>query len=286
MPFRDSIPMLLGAHCSIAGGFENAPKEGKSYGCEAIQIFSRSPRMLRKTKPIAPEEAERFWDAMKAAGIRGVAAHANYLINLSAAKARMLDVARTAFVQELDRAQILGIPYVIFHPGAHMGKGEARALRRISESLDFCISKASAPTVTALLENTAGQGSSVGYTWEQIREIIEASGFGDRLGVCVDTCHALAAGYDFLSPDRYEAFMKQIDAVLGLRRVRAFHLNDSKQGIGSRVDRHEHIGKGAIGKEPFRLFVNDARFADVPGLLETPDEYKRNLKILKSLRVP
>ena len=286
MPFRHAVTMLLGAHCSIAGGFENAPKEGESYGCEAIQIFSRSPRMLRKTKPISPEEAERFWDAMKAAGIRGAATHANYLINLSATKARMLSVARTAFVEELDRAQILGITYVIFHPGAHMGKGEAWALRRISESLDWCLSKASAPTVTPLLENTAGQGSVVGYAWEQIREIIEASGFGDRLGVCVDTCHAFAAGYDFLSPDRYEAFMKQIDAVLGLGRVKAFHLNDSKQGIGSRVDRHEHIGKGKIGREPFRLFVNDARFADAPGLLETPGQYKRNLRILKSLRVP
>ncbi|HEY5538334.1 MAG TPA: deoxyribonuclease IV [Thermoplasmata archaeon] len=279
--------MLLGAHVSIAGGFGEAPKAGKYIGCEAIQIFSRSPRMLRSTRPIALEEVQKFWDGMKAAGIRGAATHGNYLINLSASKARMRKVARNAFAEELDRAQILGIPYVIFHPGAHMGKGEAKALAMIAEGLDWAIENAKAQNVTLLLENMAGQGTVVGHTWEQLREIIEASSFGDRLGVCVDTCHTFAAGYDFLSPDRYEALMKQIDSVLGLRRVKAFHLNDSKQGLGSHVDRHEHIGKGAIGKEPFRWIVNDARFADVLGLLETPGEdraFKRNLKLLKSLR--
>lgn len=279
--------MLLGAHVSIAGGFENAAKAGKYIGCEAIQIFSRSPRMLRSAKPIAPGEGQSFWDGMKAARIQGVAVHGNYLINLSASKARMRKVARIAFVEEIDRAQLLGIRYVIFHPGAHMGKGEAKALAAIAEGLDWAVERANAPNVTPLLENTAGQGTVVGHTWEQLREIIEASSFGDRLGVCVDTCHTLAAGYDFLSPDRYEALMKQIDSVLGLRRVKAFHLNDSKQGLGSRVDRHEHIGKGAIGKEPFRWLVNDRRFADVLGFLETPGEdraFKRNLKLLKSLR--
>lgn len=243
--------------------------------------------MLRSTKPIAAGEVQSFWDGMKAARIQGVAVHGNYLINLSASKARMLKVARNAFVEELDRAHILGIPYVIFHPGAHMGKGEAKGLQMIAESIDWAMDKAKAPNVMPLLENTAGQGTVVGYTWEQLREIIEASSSGDRLGVCVDTCHTLAAGYDFLSPDRYDALMKQIDSVLGLRRVKAFHLNDSKQGLGSHVDRHEHIGKGEIGKEPFRWIVNDRRFADVLGLLETPGEdraFKRNLKLLKSLR--
>ncbi len=281
--------MLLGAHVSIAGGFANAPKAGKTIGCEAIQIFSRSPRMLRGTKPIPVEEVRAFWDGMKKAGIRGVATHGNYLINLSATSARMLRVARAAFVEELERAQTLGIPYVIFHPGAHMGKGPAKGLQRVTESLDHCLAKADAPGVTPVLENTAGGGTTLGRTWEELREIVEGSRYGDRLGVCVDTCHSIAAGYDFLSPERYEAFVRQIDAVLGLERVKAVHLNDSKQGLGSHADRHEHIGRGTIGKEPFRWLVNDPRFADALGLLETPGDdraFKRDLKLLKSLRMP
>ena len=281
--------MLLGAHVSIAGGFANAPKAGKSIGCEAIQIFSRSPRMLRRTKPIPPEEVQAFWDGMKKAGIRGVAIHGNYLINLSATGKRMLGVARTAFIEELERAQILGIPYLIFHPGAHMEKGVPAGLQRVTESLDHCLSKADAPGVTPVLENTAGGGTTLGRTWEELREIVEGSRYGDRLGVCIDTCHSLAAGYDFLSPDRCEAFLREIDVVLGLPRVKALHVNDSKQGLGSHADRHEHIGKGKIGKEPFRWLVNEPRFADALGLLETPGDdraFKRNLKLLKSMRDP
>lgn len=279
--------MLLGAHCSIAGGFFEAAVSGKKIGCEAIQIFSRSPRMLRSTKPIDPKDVEAFWEKMKEANIRGAATHANYLINLAATSPRMLRVARTAFTEELDRAHTLRIPFVIFHPGAHMGKGEAWGLRRIAESLDKCIEKADAPDVRPLLEITAGSGTVLGSTWEQLREITESSSFGDRLGVCVDTCHTLAAGIDFLTEDRYEAMVREIDAVLGLGRVRAFHLNDSKGGLGSHLDRHEHIGKGTIGIGPFRWLVNDPRFADALGLLETPGEdrdFKRNLKVLKSLR--
>ena len=279
--------MLLGAHVSIAGGFANAPKAGKYIGCEAIQIFSRSPRMLRKTKPIKQEEVEAFWDGLMAAGIHAVATHGNYLINLSATKARMRKVARQAFFEEIDRAHKLRAPYVIFHPGAHMGKGAAKALQSIAEGIDWAMDKANAGDVTPLLENTAGQGTVVGHTWEQLREIVEASSYGDRLGVCIDTCHTLAAGYEYRYPERYEALVKQIDSVLGLWRVKAFHLNDSKQGLGSHVDRHEHIGKGEIGKDPFRWLVNDPRFADTLGLLETPGDdraFKRNLNVLKSLR--
>src|SRR2546426_10522633 len=249
--------MLLGAHVSIAGGFAEAPKAGKYIGCEAIQIFSRSPRMLQRTKPIAPEDVQAFWDGMKKAGIRGAATHGNYLINLSATSRRMLGVARTAFIEELERAQTLGIPYVVFHPGAHMGKGVPAGLHRVAESLDHCLSRADAPDVTPVLENTAGGETTLGRTWEELREIVEGSSFGERLGVCVDTCHSLAAGYDFLSPERYEAFLREIDAVLGLPRVKALHMNDSKQGLRSHSDRHEHIGRGKIGKDPFRGVVNE-----------------------------
>src|SRR3989449_11101603 len=281
--------MLLGAHVSIAGGFANAPMAGKKIGCDAIQISSRSARTLRRTKPIAPEEVQAFWDGLKKARIVGTATHGNYLINLSATAARMRKLARTAFIEELERAQVLGIPYVIFHPGAHMGKGVPAGLHRVTESLDHCLSKADAPDVTPVLENTAGGGTTLGRTWEELREIVEGSSFGERLGVCVDTCHSLAAGYDFLSPERYEAFLREIDAVLGLPRVKALHMNDSKQGLRSHSDRHEHIGRGKIGKDPFRWIVNEPRFADALGILETPGTdraFKRNLKLLKSMRDP
>jgi len=279
--------MLLGAHVSIAGGFENAPKAGRYIGCEAIQIFARSPRMLRRTKPIAPEEARLFREGLKAANITTAVTHGNYLINLSSPQVRLLRVSRTAFVQELERAEVLGCPSVIFHPGAHMGAGKSRALKRIAASLDWAFGKAKAPRVAAILENTAGQGTVVGSTFDQLGEIIDRSNVSDRLGVCIDTCHTLAAGHDFRTREGYESLWKEVDSTLGLSRVKAFHLNDSKGDLGSHVDRHEHIGRGKVGKEPFRWLVNDPRFAACPALLETPGDdraFKRNLKVLRSLR--
>ncbi len=280
--------MLLGAHVSIAGGFANAPKAGKYIGCEAIQIFSRSPRMLRRTKPIPPEEAQGFRDGLKAANIATAVTHGNYLINLGSPVTRLRNVGRTAFVEELERAEVLGCPYVIFHPGAHMGKGPARGVKRIAAGLSWAFAKARAPHVMGLLENTAGQGTVLGSTFAQLRKIIDETSVPDRLGVCVDTCHTLAAGFDFRTPEGYESLWETVDSTLGVSQVRAFHMNDSKDDLGSHVDRHEHIGRGKIGTEPFRWFVNDPRFASCPGLLETPGEdraFKRNLKLLKSLRV-
>src|SRR5437879_5101252 len=201
-PRRFPPAMLLGAHVSIAGGFANAPIAGKKIGCEAIQIFSRSPRMLRRTKPILPEEVQAFWDGMKKAGIRGVATHGNYLINLSATNPRMLRVARAAFIEELERAQVLGIPFVIFHPGAHMGKGAPWGLHRVTQSLDHCLSKADAPAVTPVLENTAGGRTTLARTSEDLREIVEGSSLGERLGVGVNAGHSLEPGPGFRYPER------------------------------------------------------------------------------------
>src|SRR2546427_10160274 len=189
-PRRFPPAMLLGAHVPIAGGFANAPIAGKKIGCEAIQIFSRSPRMLRSTKPIPPEDVQAFWDGMKKAGIRGVATHGNYLINLSATSRRMLGVARTAFIEELERAQTLGIPFVVFHPGAHMGKGVPAGLQRVAESLDVCLSKADAPAVTPVLENTAGGGASLGRARGGLRGIVGAARDGGRLGGRAGTRHS------------------------------------------------------------------------------------------------
>ena len=194
--------------------------------------------------------------------------HANYLINLASPTRNMLKVSRIAFVEELERAQQLGIRDVIFHPGAHMGKGEAAGLRAIAQSLDWCLSRAEAPGVFAVLENTAGAGSVLGHTFEQLAAIIEQASFPDRLGLCVDTCHTFAAGYDFRTRDGYDGLMRTLDATVGLGRIRAFHLNDSKGELGSHADRHETIGTGKIGLEGFRPLVNDARLREPPGRLE------------------
>ena len=278
--------MYLGAHMSIAESIALAPERGEAVGCEAIQIFSRSPRMLRNTRPLTIEETTAFKQNMSIRRIARAVIHANYLINLASPKKSMLKLSRMAFVDELNRAHALGIQEVIFHPGAHMGKGEASGIRTIAESLDWCFESADAPDVLAVLENTAGGGSTVGSNFEQIAEVMGASSHPDRLGTCVDTCHAFAAGYDFRTPDGYVALIRALEETVGLARVRAFHLNDSKGDLGSHADRHENIGKGKIGLEGFRPLVNEVRFAQLPGCLEYPGDdagYRRNLRTLRSL---
>jgi len=278
--------MYLGAHVSIAESIALAPERGKAVGADAIQIFSRSPRMLRRTKPIPPEEAKAFREAMPANGIARAIIHANYLINLAGPDENTLKYSRDAFVEELDRAQILGVRDVIFHPGAHLGRGEAHAIQTIPASLDWCFEHANAPDVFAVLENTAGAGTVVGYRFEQLAEMVKGSAHPDRLGVCVDTCHTFAAGYDFRTRDGYDALLRTIDETVGLGRIRAFHLNDSVGDLGSKLDRHEDVGKGKLGKEAFRFLVNEERFRDLPGCLEFPGAdagYRRNLKTLRSL---
>ena len=278
--------MYLGAHISIAENIALAPERGRAVGCEAIQIFSRSPRMLRKTKPLTPEDTQGFQENLAKNGIVRAVIHANYLINLGAPKRNTVKYSREAFVEELDRAHALGVRDVIFHPGSHGGKGEEYSLRTTATSLDWCFEHANAPDVFAVLENTAGSGSVIGHTFEQLAEIVKACAHTDRLGVCIDTCHTFAAGYDFRTRGGYDALVRKIDRTVGLGRIRAFHLNDSKGDLGSRVDRHEDIGKGKLGKEAFGFLVNEERFRQLPGCLEFPGDYggyKGNLKILRSL---
>jgi len=278
--------MYLGAHVSIAESIAHAPGRGAAVGCESIQIFSRSPRMLRNVKSLTREEIDAFRRNLETHGIRKAIIHGNYLINLASPKKSMLKLSRTAFVDELERAQQLGIREVVFHPGAHLGKGEAFGIKTVAQSLDRCFETASAPDTVACLEITAGQGSVVGYTIEQLADIVAASANPDRLGICVDTCHAFAAGYDLRAREGYDAFWRRVDEAIGLRKVYAFHLNDSKGDLNSRVDRHEDIGKGKLGLEPFRLLVNDARFRELPGCLEYPGSdsgYRQNLRVLRSL---
>jgi len=278
--------MLLGSHCSIAGGFPEASRAGKWIGCDAIQIFSRSPRMLRDTKPIEDVDVVLWRQSLEENRIRAVAIHGNYLINLASPKKRLLKLSRDAFVEEMERAQRLGVRLLIFHPGAHMGKGEAKGIQLVAESLDAATERADAPDVFLCIENTAGGGTSVGHKFEHIRRIIDLSRHPERIGMCLDTCHTFAAGYDIRTRAGYETVIAHLDEVVGLDRVKAFHLNDSKGDVRSHVDRHEHIGKGKLKKETFRFLVNDPRFSERLGLLETPGEdsdFKRNLKVLRSL---
>ncbi len=278
--------MYLGAHVSIAENIALAPERGRAVGAEAIQIFSRSPRMLRKTKPLTAEETQGFKDNIVAHGIERAVIHANYLINLGAAAQNVVEYSRVAFVEELDRAHALGVRDVIFHPAAHGGAGEAHAIQTTAASLDWCFEHANAPDVFAVLENMAGQGSVIGSTFEQLAEIIKSSTHPERVGVCVDTCHTFAAGYDFRAREGYDSLLRTIDATVGLNRIRAFHLNDSVGDLGSHWDRHEDIGKGKLGKEAFRFLVNDEHFRELPGCLEFPGQeggYRRNLKTLRSL---
>jgi len=242
--------------------------------------------MLRDTKPITEEDVRLWRQSMEEHRIQLATIHSNYLINLCSPQKRLLRVARDAFVEEMERAQVLDVKHLIFHPGAHMGKGEAKGLKLVAESLDACIERADAPDVLLCIENTAGAGTAVGHKFEHMRKIIDGSRHPERLGVCLDTCHTFAAGYDIRTRAGYENVMAHIDEVLGLERLRAFHLNDSKGDVRSHMDRHEHIGKGKLKKDAFKFLVNDTRFADRPGLLETPGEdsdFRRNLKVLRSL---
>ena len=278
--------MYLGAHVSIESSIAFAPERGRAVGADAIQIFSRSPRMLRRTKPLTPEETQGFKDNLVANGIARAVIHANYLINLGAAAEHVVTYSREAFVEELDRAGALGVRDVIFHPASHGGAGVENAIRTTAESLDWCFDHSNARDVFAVLENMAGQGTVIGHTFEELAAVIKGSANPDRLGVCIDTCHTFAAGYDFRAREGYDDLIQTVEGTVGLRHIRAFHLNDSKGDLGSRVDRHEDIGKGKLGKEAFRFLVNDDRFRETPGCLEFPGAdagYRKNLKVLRSL---
>ncbi len=279
--------MLIGAHVSIADGLDQAVVRAKRLKCDTFQFFARSPRTLR-TKPLDEGRAEMFRNALKSSGLSKPVIHDNYLINLASPKAKMVKLYREAFVDEINRAQRLGVPFLAFHPGAHLGKGEEYASKRIAESLDWCIEHSEAPDVTLCLENTAGQGSVFGHTFEQLRAIIDGTRCGDRLAVCFDTCHAFAAGYDLRTADGFEEVLQRFDSIIGLDCLRAFHLNDSVGELGSRLDRHQHIGRGRLGKEPFAFLMKDERFRSHPGNIETPDAggwNRKNLNLLRSLRV-
>jgi deoxyribonuclease IV len=279
----------LGAHLSIAGGVRNALLEAERLGCEAVQIFTKNSNQWAG-RPFADGEAAEFRKLVRKLKLKCVNAHDSYLINLATPDPVLWRKSLEAFVDELERAEALGLKYVVMHPGAHVGAGEEAGIANVIRAIDAVHKRCSDFKVRILLEITAGQGSSLGYRFEHLRDIIRGCGEPKRLGVCFDTCHALAAGYPLSTPADYEATFAEFDRVIGLGRIKLFHLNDSKKPLGSRVDRHELIGKGHLGLEPFRLLMNDPRFCKVPMVLETPKHDADgkemdpvNLGLLKSL---
>lgn len=276
---------LIGAHMSIAGGMERAFPRGEKLGCTAMQVFTKNANRWQG-KPLTGADAEAFRAAWAQSPIESVIAHDTYLINLAAPDEEKWVKSRAAFLDEMQRCALLGIPGLVMHPGAHMGAGEEAGLARLCEAFRAIFAVAPAE-VTVLLENTAAQGTYLGGRFEHLAAIMDGVPEG-RFGVCFDTCHAFAAGYDLSSAEGYEAVMAEFERLVGVKHIRAFHVNDSKKGYGSRVDRHEHIGRGALGLEGFRALMRDPRFRDVPKILETPkgdeDEMDRvNLAVLRKL---
>ena len=280
--------MNLGAHMSIAGGVARALERGKGIDCRAVQLFTKNNnRWIGKT--ITPDEAERFRDLAKDFDPRFLISHVAYLINLASPGGDVLKKSVPAFRDELERAELLGLAGVVFHPGSHVGEGEEKGIDGIARSLDEVFRETKGFRTLALMETTAGQGSNLGYTFEQLAAIRERVNAPERLGVCLDTCHVFAAGYPVHLRKGFLKTVRDFDRVLGLDSLKAVHLNDSKKPFGSKRDRHEHIGKGEIGADCFSFFVNDRRFRKIPLILETPKsedlhEDLENLKVLRELR--
>ena len=281
------MKQLLGAHTSIAGGVSTSVDRAVKLGFTAMQIFTKNNNRWF-AKPLEENEIILFKEKLANSGIKFVVAHDSYLINLCAANKEILEKSRNAFVDELERCELLGIPYLNFHPGSHGGQGEKDGLKIIAESINIAHDKTKGFKVGSMLELTAGQGTALGYRFEHIAEIIELVEDQNRMSVCIDTAHIFAAGYDIRSPKAYKKTMKDFNEIIGYDRLHCFHMNDSKKELGSRVDRHEHIGRGFIGLEGFTNIMNDKKIEKIPKVLETPKgkeqlEDLENLETLKSL---
>jgi deoxyribonuclease IV len=281
----------LGAHRSIAGGFDKAVERAAEVGCACVQIFTKNNNQWR-AKPITDEEARRFAAALRQWKIGHPLAHDAYLINLASPDSALWKKSVDAFIDELRRADRLGIPYVVTHPGSSISGDDQTGLQRVVRALDEIHAQTAELSAHCLLETTAGQGTGLGWRFEQLAAILDGVEQPERLGVCFDTCHVFAAGYPLAPEEEYQGTFQAFDRLIGLKRIMAFHLNDSRREQGSRVDRHAHIGRGQLGLEPFRLLLNDPRFQRIPMYLETPKEFEDgrdmdevNLRTLRSLIV-
>jgi len=280
--------MNLGAHMSIAGGVHRALEHARSIGCNAVQLFVKNTNQWRARK-LGAAEIARFRSERGPYAPNFVLAHASYLVNLASPDERMLARSRAGFLEEMERARALGIPYMVIHPGSHRGAGAAQGVKRVAASLDEILSTLGNPAPEILLETTAGQGNTLGGTFEELARIIEKTRRSVSIGVCLDTCHVFAAGYELRTRRAYEATLRAFDRTIGLARLKAFHLNDSLKDLGSGADRHAHIGEGRLGRKAFSFLLNDERFFERPMILETPkgpDDANdiRNLAVLRSLR--
>lgn len=268
-------PAAFGAHQSIAGGYARAVERALETGCECLQVFTRNVNQW-KTAPIDPAEAAEFRAAVRAAGLRLVVAHDSYLINPAAADAALRRRSIAGLVEELERAELLGIPWVVAHPGAAGEQTAARAVERAATGIAAALTQTAGLKAGILIETTAGQGSCLGASFEEIAALLAVidarPGLTRRVGVCLDTCHVFAAGYPLFPGPALDETLAAFDRTIGLGRLKLIHANDSKREQGSRVDRHEAIGKGKIGREAFRLIVNHPRLAGIPLVLETPKE--------------
>jgi deoxyribonuclease-4 len=275
---------LLGSHVSTSGGLAKAFDRAQAVGCGAFQIFTKN-NFQWSGKPLGDTEVSEFRTRLTTAGMP-VGAHSGYLINLGAASGPNVGKSIASMIEEIERADALGIPFVVLHPGNHLGAGESAGLRTIASHIRKVLSATKRSKVRVALETTAGQGTSIGCKFEHLAELYEKIDRPSRLAVCFDTCHVFAAGYDIGS--KPEKVLRDFDRIVGLDKIVMFHFNDSKGGLGSRLDRHEHIGRGKIGIEPFRVILNDRRLKAIPKILETPKDEagkfdRRNLKLLRSL---
>ena len=279
--------MKFGAHMSVSGGVQKALERGASVGCDVVQIFVKN-NMQWFGRPHPPEDIAQFKQEGERLGLACVFGHTGYLINLGAPSSANRDKSLQSLIQEITFAAALGLPFLVLHPGAHLGAGEAEGLKRIVTGLDEVLRSAKTSKVRIALENTAGQGTCLGNQIEHLAAIYEGVKTPAKLGLCIDTAHLFAAGYDIRTGKGWDKAISLIDKLIGRKEILAFHVNDSKTDLGSRVDRHEDIGKGKIGLEGFRHLVNDSRFKNTPSCLETQKsedlhEDAANLSVLRSL---
>ena len=275
--------MVLGAHVSTSGGIHNSIKNGDDLKCNAIQIFLANPNRW-ESKPPTEEVIEKFSEAWKASPIQDVIVHDIHLSNLASPKNDVLEKSRLQFKGMMELSQTVGVQHIVTHLGAHLGEGEDFGLKQLSDSFDLLFETSDAPDVVVLLETTAGQGTNLGYCFEHLRDIIGMSKHSDQFGVCLDTCHVFAAGYDIRTESDCDSTFDKFDEIIGLERLKAFHINDAKSEYQSRVDRHEHIGEGNIGTTAFTYILNDSRFAETPLIIETPNMNTMHGKNLTTLR--
>ncbi|MDI3526207.1 MAG: deoxyribonuclease [Tenuifilum sp.] len=277
---------FIGAHVSAAGGVENAPLNASKIGATGFALFTKNQRQW-VAPPLTGKSIDAFKKNCDEFGYTPaqILPHDSYLINLGNPDKEALEKSRNAFFDEMLRCQQLGLDRLNFHPGSHLKKiSEEECLKLIAESINMALERTQG--VTAVIENTAGQGSNLGYTFEQIAFIIDLVEDKSRVGVCIDTCHAFTAGYDISTPETFEKTFLHFDKVIGFKYLKGMHLNDSKKDLGSRVDRHDNLGKGTLGLEPFQLIMSDSRFDGIPLILETPDDslWPKEIKMLNEMQ--